>query len=693
MDIHQQEDLYAIRFMSGTKVSHDFIGDQVKTFSYKDLIARNSPAIGIPCKQNGLVVIDVDVISDQHKHDGREFWTNFCVEYGMPQTYTVQTASGGYHFYFRLPPSVNPETFRPPANLAPGVDVKYRGWVGAPPTEGYTIVQGGIATIVEAPPSLLAFMTQVHSRGTDKTFDNPELGISFSAHKPFTDSQIKELKAKMSWLQSNGTLDRAEWRDGLFALKAGIDDPVLLDEMVDMWTYNQSYVEGDEVEARSIVDAADKYGPIGPGTILAILKVAARREGALALDSPWTTEEIINNSKVAYSFTKDGSIKIEPSEANASSLMAAMHPVEDLYHDIRSDIYIYKNKAYSDAELINKMIPMVQSTHAGLGLEKFRRAHISCGLDVMLSTRQIDPHTKYLEGLYWDGKPRIEQFFQTYCHVEDNAYHRKVSKNFWVALAARNMSPGCKFDSVVIIEGKEGTRKSSLVAAIGGEYTFAPSRKDIMESTDELRKMHQSIIVELPELMGLVGEKSEKVKAFLSSSYDHIRDLYARKAMRKDRGFVFVGTTNDDKYLTASMGARRFWPIKIPDHVTQLEVDGIVADRDQLFAEAIQYFRDGYRFYDMPAELLRNNVSSKVIVDPLADPIEELMKDRASTSTIEMYRSLEASGYIGRGFTPVIKRRIASSLSALGFSKAGEQWSRPIEEPDTFYGFDLKSII
>ncbi len=695
-------DLKAIRYMANTKVSHDYEGKNVNTFSYRELIALNSPAIGIPCKENRLLVIDVDVAGESHKDDGREFWANFCAEYGIPRTYTVLTRSNGFHFYFELPNSLDLDTFRPPAKLAPGVDVKFRGWVAAPPSPGYVILEGNISTIQEAPPALIAFMTNLDNRGDGVsnavTFDNPELGISFNAHKPFSEHQIKELRSKITWLQSNGTLDRAEWRDGLFSLKAGTEDPAVLDELIDLWTLNKGYIEGDEVEAREIVARADKYGPIGPGTIFSILRAVSKREGVSELATPYTIEEIINRSRVQYSFNKEGTLKIETSETNASALMGAIHDIDQLYCDTKSDLYMYKGEQHSDTDLVNILMPMLQSTSSGLGLSKFRRTQIAAGLDVLMSSRQVDPHAKFLNELEWDGTPRIEQFFQTYVGLEDTPYHRKVSKNFWTALAARGAKPGCKFDSVVIIEGREGIRKSSLVEAIAGEYTFAPSRKDALENLDELRKMHQSVIVELPELMGLAGESPEKVKAFLASPFDVIRDLYARRAVKKPRGFIFVGTTNSSTYLSGSMGLRRFWPVKIPDHVMTIDIEGVKRDRSQLFAEGLQYFRDGYEFYDMPKDFLETQVSARVELDPLTEAIDDLLRERNTTSASEVYKLLEASGFVGKGFSNQIRQRINSVLSHGGFSQVevgSNTWNRKtfVPEANSFHGFDLNQLV
>lgn len=665
------QDLKAIRFIQGTKVSHDYDGNNINMFSYRELCELRSPAIGIPCRQNKILIIDVDVAGVTHKNDGREFWTNFSQENSIPKTYTVRTPSGGYHFYFKLPESINPDTFSPPGQLSAGVDVKWNGWAGAPPTEGYSIEYGNLTSIQPIPPTLLLYMSQLIKGKPTATFDIANPNGALDLHKPFTEGQIKELKTKIEWLQSNGSLNRQEWRDGIFALKAGIDDPMLLDEMLEKWTMNRSYVSGDEEVAKSMAAKANKHGPIGPGSIFSILKNVAIREGAPAVDTPWTTQEIFDRSKVQMSYAKDGSIKVEVSESNAAALLGATFDEKTLYHDVRTDLYIYKGTSYSDSELVNMFMPIIQSPAYGLGLEKFRKAAVSAGLDILMAARKKDPHQEYLKSLKWDGILRIEKFFTHYVGVEDNDYHTIVSRNFWVSLAARGLNPGCKFDSMVVIEGHEGIYKSSLVEAIGGDYTFAPSRKDALDNLDELRKMHQSVIVELPELMGLVNESSEKVKAFLAKPFDHIRALFAKKAMKNLRGFVFVGTTNSTKYLSAAMGVRRFWPIQIPKTCKAIKINAIKSDRDQLFAEAIQMYRDGVNYWEVPSHLLDSIVEGKVVDEPLMSPIKDMLPTLGNKwSTMDIYKRLEINGFVVKGYTAHIVGRIEGALIRLGNDRA-----------------------
>jgi hypothetical protein len=688
------QDLKAIRFLQGTKISHDYDGDRIDTFSYRELIGLNSPCIGIPCKPNGLLIIDVDVEGPTHKKDGREFWTKFSAENGMPDTYTVGTPSGGFHYYFKLPESINPDTFVCPKELSQGIDIKWNGWVGAPPSQGYTIVWGDVSKIQIAPPSLMLYISSLIKGASTKTFDFVGGDKPLVLHRPFTPAQLHELKKKIEWLQTNGSLSRSEWRDGIFSMKAGIDDPVLLDEMLDKWSHNRAYSPGDEDLAREMAAKSDKHGPVGPGTVLAILRQVAQREGAPVVETPFTTQEIIDRSKIQIGFNKDGSIKVEASESNAAALLGAIFDDTILYHDSRTDLYIYKGKSHSDTELVNMFLPIIQSPTYGLGLEKFRKSAVAAGLDVLMSARQKDPHQIYLKSLTWDGIKRIEKFFPEYVGAEDSAYTRLVGANFWTSLAARGLRPGCKFDSMVVLEGHEGIAKSSLVEAIGGEYTFTPAKKDALKDLDTLRAMHQSVIVELPELLGLVGETSEVVKGFLAKPFDHIRALFAKRAMKSMRGFIFVGTTNSDKYLAATMGIRRFWPIKIPKAVRFINMSKVKCDRDQLFAEGIAMLNDGHKYWHVPEEMLDVIVEARVMDEPLMSPIKEMIPVLGNSwSSTDIYKRLEAGGLITRGLSSVMVGRIDSALSRLGCEYNVEDGNKLWKNKVSFQGYSLDSLM
>lgn len=671
-------DLHAVRFVPNTKISHDYHGDQVDTFSYGHLINKNVPYIGIPAKQNRLVIIDVDSAEmGGHKKDGREWWGQFHKENGLPPTYTVRTRSGGWHFYYKLPDTVNEDVFAPPGTLADGVDVKYNGWVAAPPTIGYDVYWGSIGDIAVAPPSLMAEFTRRKMSGNSKQFDSADPYNILHLHTSYSEDQVSELRRRIGWFQKHGSLSRDEWRDGLFSLKAGLpDSPEILEELSTMWTMNAAYQTGDEFEAADIIERASNEGRIGPGTIYALLRSIEMRENAPAVSADLTKEQVLEKARVRWKQNNEGGIRISASESNAGSLVGAIYPVEDLYYDCRKDQYMFKQKALSDAELTNIVTPLIQSEAFGLGVEKLSKATISQGIEILMQSRKLDPHKEYLKNVNWDGIPRIETFFPKYVRVEDSTYSRAVSKNFWVALVARSLRPGCQFDSMVILEGAEGIRKSSLFRAIAGEYFYAPSTSKAFKDLDELRNMHQAILVEIPELLGMDGNISREVKSFLSLEQDTIRAPYARKSVKHKRGFIFVGTTNEANYLTAEMGDRRFWPLFVPG-TDPIDTDKIIADRDQLFAEAVAHFNVGITFYEVPSEAHLAATADKRQNDPIRGVVKRILAMSGGYETTEgVYKKLNGEGLLQGGLTMKNAARLQAAMMKEGWTEIDGAWSK-----------------
>lgn len=216
--------------------------------------------------------------------------------------------------------------------------------------------------------------------------------------------------------------------------------------------------------------------------------------------------------------------------------------------------------------------------------------------------RYFHPVREYFESLVWDGIPRLDTVLVDYLGAPDDDYTRAVSRKTLVACVKRVFEPGCKFDNMLVLVGKQGQGKSSFFKrlVIVDESWFSDSMTmSDMRSKDAPEKLLGKIILEIPELAGMTKVEVEDIKAFLSRSTDNYRAAYGRQALDHPRQSIIVGTTNSkDGFLRDLTGNRRFWPVKVDTTNAKFPFDAL--DRsvvDQLWAEAMFRYRENELLY------------------------------------------------------------------------------------------------
>ena len=206
------------------------------------------------------------------------------------------------------------------------------------------------------------------------------------------------------------------------------------------------------------------------------------------------------------------------------------------------------------------------------------------------------PVKEYIERETWDGKQRIESLMIEYLGVEDSAYTREVTKLFFAAAVARIYKPGCKYDYVIVVDGKQGIGKSTFFRLLAPDF-FTDSLEALGNSKDDYIVLSESWIVELGELSSLNRTDIEKAKNFLSRTEDQYRRPYERTNTRQKRHVVFAGTTNDPFYLKDSTGNRRFNPLSCINEPTKSVFDGSLEKViGQVWAEAKHLYETTYKY-------------------------------------------------------------------------------------------------
>jgi putative DNA primase/helicase len=268
--------------------------------------------------------------------------------------------------------------------------------------------------------------------------------------------------------------------------------------------------------------------------------------------------------------------------------------------------------------------------------------------------RTVHPIRDYLEGVVWDGRPRLDMWLYHYLgavdevdalELEDAAargahdqaqerrirYLALVGAQWLISAVARVMKPGCQADHVLILEGPQGLGKSTVYRILAGEWvTDSPVE---LGSRDGMEQIRGKWVVELAELDSLHRAESTRAKQFFSSPNDRFREFYGAASRDHPRQCVFGGSTNSEGYLKDPTGNRRYWPVRCQ----AIDLDALRADRDQLWAEAVQRFQGGEAWHPTREEqerLITPEQADRTRQDAWAALIAEWIVDPSQRDTL-----------------------------------------------------------
>ena len=123
-------------------------------------------------------------------------------------------------------------------------------------------------------------------------------------------------------------------------------------------------------------------------------------------------------------------------------------------------------------------------------------------LRIFMSNHQVNPLIDKLESLEWDGVERIGQFLHFAAKCPDDAYHREVSRLIFAGGVWRAYKPGCKFDDMVVLIGKQGGGKSALVRWLNMDDKYFREIKTI-SGKEGIEIIRGAWIAEVAELRDL----------------------------------------------------------------------------------------------------------------------------------------------------------------------------------------------
>lgn len=234
----------------------------------------------------------------------------------------------------------------------------------------------------------------------------------------------------------------------------------------------------------------------------------------------------------------------------------------------------------------------------------FSERNFKIAVTKVTDDRSYHPIREFLDALpEWDKIKRAETLLIDYLGAEHNKYVRAVTRKALCGAVCRVLHPGCKFDTMLVLNGPQGVGKSTLISKLGGEwFSDSLSLNDTKDKT-AAEKLQGYWILEIGELAGLRKAEVETLRSFLSRQNDIYRAAFGKRATPHPRQCIFIGTTNAESgYLRDITGNRRFWPVRTPGGGTKHSWELDQYEIQQIWAEVLELVRSGEKLYLSPEE-------------------------------------------------------------------------------------------
>jgi predicted P-loop ATPase len=278
------------------------------------------------------------------------------------------------------------------------------------------------------------------------------------------------------------------------------------------------------------------------------------------------------------------------------------------------------------------------------------------------------PVREYLDALKWDGTKRLDRFLHILFGADDTAYERAVGSRWMIGAVARVYQPGCKMDTMLVLEGPQGLKKSTALRTLFGAPYFTEMVNELRDHKRFVEQIAGKWVVEFAELSALRKADVELVKAIITMQVDKTRPSYGRHTVEYLRQCVLAASVNPKAgqgYLTDSTGNRRFWPVAC----TAIDLPRLERKRDQLWAEAVSRFREGEQWWltEEESKLAAREQDTRMQGDVWEDTIAQFLTPGFAYTSSQILT--EAVKMPIERHDQRAKERVAAVMADLGWSQ------------------------
>lgn len=342
-----------------------------------------------------------------------------------------------------------------------------------------------------------------------------------------------------------------------------------------------------------------------------------------------------------------------------------------LRYDVFKNVYEIKvNDAWRDLQDTDAIDIQTKISILFTAFQKVGKDMVYDAIMKVSMENQIDSARDWVKSLKWDGVERLDLWLHHTYGVIDNTYHRAVASNIIKGLVKRIVMPGCKFDYVLVLEGRQGSRKSTSLAILGSPTGASWHVETTMstETKDFFMQFQGKAIIEFSEGETLSRTETKRLKAIITMQSDKFRPPYGRVSVDFPRRCIFAMTTNQEEYLKDETGNRRWLPVKVM--LPQANTAWLAENVQQLYAEAYErVINKNETVYEFPEEETALEQHKRRIEDPNLDSVTDWYyniltpEQRADGITIhQVMRDALHGGFFTKPMTKYEEMSIADIL-------------------------------
>jgi putative DNA primase/helicase len=515
-------------------------------------------------KISGITVVDVDTYAGG---DPSVF----------PETYTVKTGNGGLQLYYQYHPGLTVSAGAYPH--LPHVDLRSDG--------GFVV----------APPSVITPKVP----GATGVYEV----VRFANYAPFPIELFGEGKKQRKTLRMALQATKGSRNDSM----ASVIGTLLQNEPQSAW----------EPVIWPVVERINRTfdPPLSETELKTVFRSIARTEEARRMEP--SPVQIAPEDQAALVLRKSKNLVTIKDMTNAC-MVFEQHPLYrgKLRYNLFQQAIEFDGEPLRERDVLDAVRVLQENVEMLPGISK---NIVYDAMEAVAHRNSYDEVMDYLNGMEWDGVPRLATWLPRATGVEENDYHRGVGAQWLIHMVKRMVSPGCMFDHCLVLSGGQGIGKTSLLRIIGGPWYKSYSGN--VSDKDFFLQMRGGVLVDLDEGVAMYKSDAAKLKSTISSTFDEYRSPYGKVTERHKRRFVFALTTNETQMLHDSTGNRRYWIVNLQGTV---DFAWLTDNRDQLFAEAYHAVRNGGEYPEVPPEDAKRLQEEAMPSDEWEQPIEEYLR-------------------------------------------------------------------